>query len=109
MRDSEPEPDVSITVGEDAHDGIHPRTAALVMEVAVTTFAADRAMAELYAEAGVPEYWIVLPQECLIEVHTQPDGSRYREMRTFARAEEIVSQSVPGLRLALGELFAGLP
>ena len=109
LRDSEPEPDVSVTVGEDAHDGIHPRTAALVMEVAVTSPAADRAMAELYAEASVPEYWIVLPQEGLVEVHLHPEGSRYREMRTFTRAEEIVSQSVPGLRLALGELFAGLP
>src|SRR4051812_48318746 len=35
LRDSEPEPDVSITVGDwDAHDGTHPNTAALVAEIA---------------------------------------------------------------------------
>ena len=110
LRDSEPEPDVSVTVGDwDAHDGTHPHTAALVAEVAVSSPDGDRAMAELYAEAGVAEYWIILPQECLVEVHLHPQGSHYREMRTFSRAEEIVSASVPGLRLALGDLFAGLP
>ena len=110
LRDSEPEPDIAIVTGTHLdYIQAHPQTAFLVAEVAVTTYAADCAMAELYAEAGVPEYWIVLPQECLVEVHLHPEGSRYREMRTFTRAEEIISQSVPGLRLALGELFAGLP
>ena len=110
LRDSEPEPDIAIVLGN-RRDYLraNPHTAALVIEVAVTSSAEDRTMAELYAEAGVAEYWIVLPQECLVEVHLHPEGSRYREMRTFTRAEEIVSQSVPGLRLALGELFAGLP
>lgn len=37
----------------------HPRTAALVVEVSVTTLAEDREMISLYAEAGVSEFWIV--------------------------------------------------
>lgn len=67
------------------------------------------AMAELYAGADVAEYWIVLPNERLIEIHHYPDGSRYREMSTFTRAEKIASESVPGLRFAFAAIFAALP
>ena len=110
LRDSEPEPDIAIVAGDNEdYLHAHPSTAALAVEVAVTTLDGDRAMAEIYAEAGVAEYWIVLPAERLIEVHLHPEGSRYREMRTFTRGEEIASQSVPGLRLAPAELFAALP
>jgi len=109
LRDSEPEPHIAIVVGGDEdYMHAHPGTAALAVEVAVTTLEGDRAMAEIYAEAGVQEYWIIVPRERLIEVYLHPEGSRYREMRTFTRDEEITSQSVPGLRLALAELFAAL-
>lgn len=109
LRDSEPEPDIAIVIGERRdYLHMHPSSAELAVEVAVTSLDGDRAMAEIYAEAGAGEYWIVLPKERLIEVHLHPDGSRYREMRTFTRAEEITSRTVPGLRLALAELFAAL-
>ena len=39
----------------------HPTTATLVVEVAVSSVAWDRENASLYAEAGVEEYWMVLP------------------------------------------------
>ena len=55
------------------------------------------------------EYRIVLPNERLIEIHHYPDGSRYREVSTFTRAEKIASESVPGLRFAFAAIFAALP
>jgi hypothetical protein len=55
--DSESEPDVSIVAGQRQNYSAHPSTAALVIEVSVSTLAEDRAMAGIYAEAGVPEYW----------------------------------------------------
>ena len=107
--DSEPEPDVAVVSGQ-RRDFLesHPKSAALVVEVAVTSPDADRALAEIYAEAGVQEYWIVLPLERLIEVYRHPEGSRYREMRTFSRGEEIASEAVPGLHLNLTELYSAL-
>src|SRR5215469_7789037 len=51
LPDSEPEPDISVTRGAEsdfAH--AHPSTADLVVEVAVSSAALDRANASLYAE-----------------------------------------------------------
>ncbi|MEI9892658.1 MAG: Uma2 family endonuclease [Chthoniobacter sp.] len=109
LRDSEPEPDITVVRGQRGdYLEVHPGTAALVVEVAVSSPDADRILAEIYAEAGVEEYWIALPQERLVEVYRHPEGSRYREMRTYSRGEEIASEAVPGLRLALAELYAAL-
>lgn len=53
---SEPEPDLLLTDAEPSFEHL-PRTALLVVEVAVTSHAKDRATkAEAYARAGVPTY-----------------------------------------------------
>ena len=109
LRDSEPEPDISIVSGR--HEDYlrsHPSTAALVVEVAVTSPNDDRALAEIYAEAGVGEYWVVLPKERAIEVFRQPEGLAYREVRRHEFADELTCSTVPGVKFALSELFAGI-
>ena len=50
----------------------HPTTAELVVEVAVSSAVVDRENASLYADAGVPEYWIVLGELGQVEVCRQP-------------------------------------
>lgn len=58
--DSDPEPDVRVIPGryEDYTD--HPTTALLLVEVADTTLAYDlTTKAELYATAGVADYWVL--------------------------------------------------
>jgi len=109
LRDSESEPDLAVVAGQ-RRDFLaaHPTTAALVIEVAVSSPDADRALAEIYAEAGVAEYWVALPQERLIEVYRHPEGSRYREMRTYSGNEEIASGAVAEVRLTVSELYAAL-
>jgi Uma2 family endonuclease len=110
LKDSVPEPDLAIVAGRRTdYLRVHPKTAVLVVEVAVTSPEADRALAEIYAEAGVGEYWVVLPNERRIDVYRQPEGVQYREMRTYSRGQEIASESVPGLRVSLDELYAALP
>ena len=56
----------------------------LVIEVADSSLADDRGeKAELYAEAGIPDYWIVnLIDEC-IEVHRNPQGSHYQTRTVY--------------------------
>src|SRR3990172_2591829 len=64
LSDSEPEPDIAVVEGKEAdYFHVHPATAELVVEVAVSSPALDRANRSLYAEAGVKEYWIVLATE----------------------------------------------
>ncbi|MBN9120176.1 MAG: Uma2 family endonuclease [Planctomycetes bacterium] len=57
---SEPQPDVSVIPGSRRSTSAHPTQAALLVEVADSTLFYDTTTkAELYAEAGVPEYWVL--------------------------------------------------
>jgi len=107
LADSEPEPDVSIVRGAPTDfRHAHPTTAELVVEVAVSSVALDRENASLYAEAGVKEYWIVLGREQQAEVYTEPGAGRYLQRRVIDAGGTIECSSVPGVRIALAELFA---
>ena len=106
LADSEPEPDLAVVRGElDDFLEHHPTTAELVVEVAVSSVALDRVNAALYAEAGVPEYWIVLGTEKAVEVYRQPQDGVYRQKRLYTLAETLVCESVPGLQAALADWF----
>lgn len=104
--DSEPEPDISITTGEKRDDSTaHPKTAELVVEVAISNPVVDRENATLYAEAGIKEYWIVLGPERQIEVYRRPEQGRYREMRVFGPDELLECAAVPGVNPHVSGLF----
>jgi len=105
--DSEPEPDISIVRGaEPDFERVHASTAALVVEVAVSSVRLDRELAALYAEAGVEEYWIVLAREKAVEIYRRPVGGVYQEKTTVAAPATLACASVPGLAVPLAELFA---
>lgn len=72
--DSEPEPDVAVVVGTPRdYLKAHPTTALLVIEIADTTVEKDRDRKRpLYAQAGIPEYWIVNLEERCLEVYRDP-------------------------------------
>lgn len=66
---SEPEPDIVVVRAEVAQAAQrNPTTASLVIEVANTSLALDRQLASLYAEAGVPDYWIIDCEHRQVEV-----------------------------------------
>jgi Uma2 family endonuclease len=106
LRDSEPIPDLAVIAGSVSDfDQRHPSTAELIVEVAVTTVDADREKAEIYAEADVKEYWIVLPVERQVEVYRQPRGGKYEAREIFTQGE-IVCSVLPAIRVSLAKLFA---
>ena len=105
LEDSMPEPDVSVVAGTYKDYDDKPTTAALIVEVAMTSLAADRAKAALYAEAGVDEYWIVLAEAGQVEVYRRPEGGAYRERRTYGRAETIETVGVVDGLVAVESLF----
>lgn len=106
LTDSEPQPDLAVVTGElRDYFHAHPTTAELAVEVCVTSQQRDRQKLELYAEADVPEYWIVYPEEERIEVHTSPRAGRYTRAQVYRTGEKVVCGTVPGLRVVVDELF----
>ncbi len=94
---SEPEPDAAIVRGDprayvDRHPS--PEDVALVVEVADASLHRDRTSKKrLYAQAGIPVYWIVNLVERRVEVYTDPSGPTdepdYRQQCTFGKSEEV--------------------
>jgi Uma2 family endonuclease len=67
----------------------HPSTAALVVEVAVSTHRHDARKAQRYARAGVGEYWIVdLPGRALT-VHRGPSTDGYGQTARHSDGDRI--------------------
>ena len=81
--------------------------ALLVIEVADISLAYDRTTKlRLYAEAGIPEYWIV---DCItesIEVYRNPSPEGYRNVTRAANAAMVAPQAFPDVELTLAEIFA---
>ncbi len=63
-----------------------------------------------YARAGVPEYWIVRPATRDVLLCWQPDATLgdYTQSRLVPADAELASPTL-GLRVAVGDLFAGAP
>ena len=59
---------------------------------------------EVYEEAGVKEYWIVMPKEQLIEIFLLEKG-KYQRKGTYVFEDNITSAALPGLVVPLSEVF----
>ena len=106
FRDSEPEPDIAIVRGSvQDYWTSHPATASLVIEIAISTATFDREKAALYAEAGVEEYWIVLPVERRVEVHRRPQAGGYADRSVVEGHAVLACASVAGVGVSLDDLF----
>jgi Uma2 family endonuclease len=59
----------------------------------------------LYARASIREVWILdLPGE-VIERHTGPSGSRYRNTERARRGEALAPLALPGLTLRVDDVL----
>jgi Uma2 family endonuclease len=100
--DSEPEPDLAL-VEELAKPGEHPKTAALVVEVAVSSQAIDRNVkARLYSSARIPTYWLIDVPAKAVEVRTEPGEHGYMklEVRRIGEMVPCPLDGVPDLDIA---------
>ena len=97
LDDSEPEPDFSVVPLGD-YRAAHPERAELVIEVADSSLSRDRGVKlHIYAENGVPEYWIVNLRDRRIEVHTDPSPDGYRTQRTVEPGETLSPSRFPAI------------
>jgi Uma2 family endonuclease len=61
---------------------------------------------EVYEEAGVREYWIVMPEERLLEVFVL-ENAKYRRIQTYTDTDIVPCNIFPGLDVDLKEVLAG--
>jgi len=101
-----PEPDLMLTDVKRSRYR-HPRTALLVVEVAVSSHNRDReTKASMYASAPVPIYWLVDVPAKTIEVRAEPGPDGYGRCEIFGAGTKVPSpaEGVPDLDVA--SLFA---
>ncbi len=105
--ESEPEPDVAVVAGSPRDfSQAHPDAALLIVEVADASLELDRGPKRaLYAEAAIPEYWIVDLPARRLEVYRKPSGGDFGG-RLVLRPEERVSPLVrPRSSLLVADLL----
>jgi Uma2 family endonuclease len=103
--DSEPEPDVAVVAPHDFRDA-HPTTAYFVIEVSESSLRFDRAeKAEIYAAAGIEEYWIVDTRHELVEVHTDIVDGLYTRVTPYHRGQTLAPRAFPDVVLKVDEIL----
>ncbi|TWT92739.1 Uma2 family endonuclease [Stieleria varia] len=104
---SRPEPDV-LWVKADHPSDRHPIAAEvlLLIEVADSSINFDRQRkADLYAKAGIIEYWVVNVGDETMHVFRDPAASGYQSMTTLRSGEMTSPLAAPDARLKIDSLF----
>ncbi|GIX47751.1 MAG: hypothetical protein KatS3mg131_1962 [Candidatus Tectimicrobiota bacterium] len=106
---SEPQPDVALLRPRpDFYAAEHPgpEDVLLVVEVAETSAAPDRAVkVPLYARFGIPEVWLVDLAAAQVEVYRQPAPQGYQAVETLRRGDTVAPLLLPELSLAVEALL----
>jgi Uma2 family endonuclease len=80
--------------------------ALLVIEVAGVSLAYDRTTKlRLYAEAAIPEYWIVDCTTETVEVYRNPGSESYRDVTSASGTATLTLQAFPDVELTPTEIF----
>ena len=62
---------------------------------------------DIYQEAGVKEYWIVLPLDRILFLYSLENG-KYKEPLVYTTGDEFTSILFPEMRIAMDDVFAKL-
>lgn len=107
--DSQPQPDVAVLrARDDFYRSSHPTAAdvLLLVEVADTSLAIDRgAKLPLYAQAGIPEVWIVDLVAGRLEAYSEPSAEGYRLQRVRTRGDHLDGSTIPGMSLSVSDIL----
>lgn len=103
--DSMPEPDVSVSARRDGYRRPDPETSLLLIEVAGSSLVKDRVIKnEIYAAAGVPEYWIVNIQSRTVEVRRGPSKSGYQRVTIKRVGDQLRPLKLRGLAFDVADV-----
>ncbi len=106
--ESEPEPDIVWAVRKDYRSKhAEPADVKLLIEVAGSSLAYDRGdKLAAYAEAGIPDYWIVNFEDEQIEVFRSPEGLGYRDSFVVREESTVSPLAMPSASISPAALFA---
>jgi Uma2 family endonuclease len=105
--ESAPEPDVAWVVQRD-YSGGRPvaEDLLLVIEVAESSLGVDTGeKADLYAAAGIGDYWVVDVAARRIEVRREPLSGRYQFVRTYSGDDDLRPLRMPEVSLRPASLW----
>ena len=102
---SEPEPDVAVIARSTARP-YHPASAALVIEVSVSSLRRDLGVkAGLYAAAGIGEYWVADLAGQRVICHSGPADGRYTHTRVATAGDLLVAADLTAEPLDVAALL----
>lgn len=105
---NEPEPDLVLADLTKYDGNRHPRPqeVILLVEVSDSTLKYDRDFKiPLYAEAGIPEVWIVNLPNNIIEIHQKPSNGLYQLVKIFKSDEIASSEKLPDLLIPVKDIL----
>ena len=107
--DGVPVPDVAVLRGgEGDYDDSLPTAedALLLVEIAVSSVANDLGeKALLYAQAGITDYWVALPEVGEIMVHREPSAEGYGSVTRLNEMDTLTPLAAPDVTLAVRDLL----
>ncbi len=110
LGDSEPEPDIALAqLPENRYDTRHPMPADLylAMEVSYSTLEYDLGRKrEIYAAAGIGDYWVVNLRQRQLHLFGELRGGEYGRQRELAAGTVSVS-AFPEVELSVARLLQG--
>ena len=105
--DSDPEPDVVVCSNPDVETyGTTETRPLLVVEVAESSLQYDlKEKAPLYADARIPEYWVVNLVERVLEVHRRPENGSYAVRLRLSLHDRVSPEAWPDVNIEVSSLF----
>lgn len=104
----EPEPDIVLADLTKFDGKRHPRPAEvlLIVEVSDSTLKYDRdTKLALYAEAEIPEVWIVNLKNNIVEIHQKPSIGIYQLAQIYKSGEVVKSTVLPNLEIEVDKIL----
>lgn len=107
------QPDLTVVLSDRAEvtrpDRIEGPPSLVVEIVSPSSRRADAVVKrDRYARAGVPEYWLVDPIGRTAVRYSKPAEGGYADVSLLNHDETLVSATIPGLRVDLAPVFAGI-
>ncbi len=106
---SEPEPDLALVRRPwEGYPDAHPKAhdVLLLIEVSASSLDYDRgAKRELYARAGIREFWIVDLTSNSVLVHRAPKDGVYASVASVDLSGTLHIEALPGVAIAVASLF----
>jgi Uma2 family endonuclease len=99
-------PDLVVIQESNAPTDPAPSDVIIMVQIAWSSRERDlKAKADLYAGAGIEDYWVLdVPAKTVI-VHRDPEGGIYQSVQTFAAPASISALREPRLSIAVADLF----